>query len=166
MPQRCSFCGKTEKQHRGKPCVDPRLLKAPKPRELKLSEADLERYGTELLQHDDWRSLKTDPVKNYQWGKGFGEVGMADHLYLRYAQFLPPVDEVSRSFGQILWIEWKRRKGKPKPHQIEWIEIERERGALVWLADKDFVATPEGFFSHYKASGLMKKRITPSFELI
>jgi len=25
MSQRCSFCGKTEKQHGGKPCIDPLL---------------------------------------------------------------------------------------------------------------------------------------------
>ncbi len=28
MPQRCSFCGKTEKQHGGKACMDPQLLRA------------------------------------------------------------------------------------------------------------------------------------------
>lgn len=25
MPQRCGLCGKTEKQHKGKACVDPQL---------------------------------------------------------------------------------------------------------------------------------------------
>lgn len=147
--------------------------------ELKLSEADLEQYGTDLLILDGWRAFKTDPVSDRSRGKGFGEKGMADHLYLRYWSpdsrvfrgviTIPPSplgDAANLTLGEILWIEWKRRKGKAKPHQIEWIELERKRGALVWLADVDFVATPEGFFSHYQTSGLMRKRITPSFELI
>lgn len=44
MAQRCTYCGKTEKQHGGKPCMDPSLLHAlripielPKPKSRKES---------------------------------------------------------------------------------------------------------------------------------
>lgn len=133
------------------------------------SEADLENYGTQLLELDGWRSLKTDPVRNREWGKGFGEPGMADRQYLRYdcdpqSALYEVMNENDRqqlrAAGEILWIEWKRLKGKAEAHQLAWIRLERKRGALVWLAGKDFTATPEGFYAHYKASGLMRKQIS------
>lgn len=133
---------------------------------IKPSEADLEQYGTDLLALDGWRSLKTDPVTNREWGKGFGEVGMADRLYLRYLYDGPCCDrpehaathEVKAS-AQVLWIEWKRPGGKAKDQQRLWIDFERELGALVLLAGEDFLATPEGFLAWYRGSGLMRKNI-------
>lgn len=129
------------------------------------SETDLETYGTQLLELDGWRSLKTDPVSRKEWGKGFGELGMADRLYIRYRPELSEgvmVDfkTLATATTHVLWIEWKRLKGKAKPHQLAWIAAERKRGALVWLAGTDFPATPEGFFAHYQNSGLMRKRIS------
>ena len=143
---------------------------------LKISEADLERAATDLLAYDGWRSLKTDPVSRKEWGKGFGERGMADHLYLRYRdQYLQdgtrPVNwRISGSevfigplfyhcLSQVMWIEWKSLEGSPSARQIFWIENERSRGALVLLAGHDFPATYDGFLEWYRASGLMLRNI-------
>ena len=130
---------------------------AQQPTKVKLSEADLERYGTQLLENDGWRALKTDPVSRREWGKGFGELGMADYLYIRYACLSRLEDRAEKN--DVLWIEWKRLKGKVQANQTIWIRAEMSRGALVWLAGVDFEATPEGFFAHYKASGLCRKII-------
>jgi len=81
---------------------------------MKISEADIQRTCSELLEWDGWRALRTDPVsdratvdairraimgvpelnhvrelilkviKRCVRGKGFGELGMPDHLYIRY----------------------------------------------------------------------------------
>ena len=122
---------------------------------LKISEADLEKAGTDLLAWDGWRSLKCDPVSRREWGKGFGERGMADRLYLRYDRMNYCLNPV----GEILWIEWKRPKGKAKPHQRTWIESERARGALVLLAGEDFEATYDAFLEWYRKSGLARREI-------
>lgn len=166
---------------------------------IKPSETDLEKYGTDLLALDGWRSLKTDPVsdtgfanrlrqwimgvpalnhvrqlifdgiRKCLWGKGFGERGMADRLYIRYETdwwtnpccddplHKPSIKQLSRA--EVLWIEWKRLGGKAAPHQREWIAAERARGALVLLASEDFEATPEGFLVWYRGSGLMRRKI-------
>jgi hypothetical protein len=127
-------------------------------------EKALEAYGTDLLELDGWRTLKTDPVSRKEWGKGFGELGMADRLYIRYEPLGHATPDIL-SMAQVLWIEWKRiRPGrlaamKAQAHQKLWIEAERSRGALVWLAGVDFTATPEGFFTHYKDSGLLRRKI-------
>lgn len=133
---------------------------------VKLSEADLERQCSDLLALDGWRSLKTDPVSRREWGKGFGEKGMADRLYMRYRGGTE-IDVVistrecgpflKRQAAEVMWIEWKRLGGKAAPHQRIWIETERARGALVLLAGEDFPATFEGFGQWYKARGLMRR---------
>ena len=38
----------------------------------------------EYLQLDGWRPIRTDPVSDRARGKGFGELGMPDYLFLRY----------------------------------------------------------------------------------
>ena len=132
-----------------------------------LTEAQLQQFGTELLALDGWRPLRTDPVRNREWGKGFGEPGMPDYLYMRY-DTLPsqtrglPLDVIERvtSGAQVLWIEWKRVRNdrraanKAEQHQKQWHAAERARGALVLVAGEDFECTPEGFKSWYVASGL------------
>ncbi len=132
----------------------------------KLSEADLQKFGTDLLQADGWRPLRTDPVSRREWGKGFGEKGMPDYLYLRYGQIeteeqVPPcIRAVDYEDGHVLfadetlWIEWKRKGSKAEAHQKAWHAAERARGALVWVAGEDFEATPEAFKAFYLASGL------------
>ena len=125
---------------------------------LALSEADIAHTCSDLLQADGWRMLITDPVSDRARGKGFGELGMADRLYIRYNGCLrtPATGQ-----AQIIWIEWKRTvRGKPTkatPHQKAWHAAERARGALTLIAGQDFPATIEGFHSWYKASGLQRR---------
>lgn len=132
---------------------------------LELSEADIARTCSDLLQADGWRMLITDPVSDRARGKGFGELGMADRLYIRY---VPPRDKDKRRWridaavvAEILWIEWKRtRRGratKPTEHQVAWHEAERARGALTLIAGIDFPATIEGFREWYAASRLARR---------
>lgn len=132
-------------------------------------ERDLERAATDLLGLDGWRSLKTDPVSDRARAKGFGEVGMADWLYIRYLSQYSP--EWARHLiakrrptwmasTEVVWIEWKAPGGKATQHQLAWIAAERARGALVWLAGVDFPVTLEGFFQHYAASGLMRQKLS------
>lgn len=129
-------------------------LKAPR-----LSEADLEKACTELLAWDNWRPLKTDPVSQREWGKGFGEIGMADHLYIRYQYFGGSLSLPGQTVCQVMWIEWKRRGGKPRAEQKVWIQAERARGGVVILAGRDFEATVEGFLAWYRPSGLNRRPI-------
>jgi hypothetical protein len=128
-----------------------------------VTEAHIQQTCTQMLELDDWRSLRTSPVSNRARGVGFGELGMADHLYIRYGSETPakmrefmPGDE---TWAQVMWVEWKKLKGKAEPHQRIWIELERKRGALVLLAGEDFPASIEGFRAFYKTSGLMRRRI-------
>lgn len=121
------------------------------------SEAQLERACTELLALDSWRALRTDPVSRKEWGKGFGERGMPDHLYIRY--LFPPPAANAHECAQVLWCEYKSRTGKLRPHQIRWIEAERARGALVWVAGEGFPASIEGFAQAYAKSGLMRRKL-------
>lgn len=138
---------------------------APKPlkrndRIIAKSEAALEQTCTNILIQDGWRYLKTDPVSRRAHGKGFGELGMADGLYIRYRSSPPSClgctvpAEFCRS--EVMWIEWKREKGGVvADHQRDWHTAEREKGALVLVAGEDFPATIEGFCDWYQRSGLM-----------
>lgn len=143
-----------------------------------MSEADIERTCTNMLVLDGWRALKTNPVSNRARGAGFGELGMADHLYIRYHDrpALAPDMERDNSVlvlhapAQVIWIEWKRVKSvcretqavkatKAAIHQMDWHTLERKRGALTLIAGVDFPATIECFREWYKSSGLMRKEI-------
>lgn len=129
-----------------------------KPRSPKLTEAQLEKQCSDLLELDGWRSLKTDPVSRREWGKGFGEKGMADRLYIRYdADVPPPINRGLRSRADVMWIEWKTTTGRAEAHQVAWHTAERARGALVLLAGVDFPATFDGFATWYRNSGLMRR---------
>lgn len=134
-----------------------------------VSEALIEAECTKLLEQDGWRALRTDPVSDRGRGTGFGELGMADHLYFRYrlqdnlgfdyaavGRLAGPIFD---SICQVLWIEFKSAGGKPKKHQIEWHQKERARGALTWIAGVDFPASVAGFVEHYRISGLNRGRI-------
>ena len=131
-----------------------------------LSEADIARTCSDLLQADGWRMLITDPVSDRARGKGFGELGMADRLYIRYLHGAhlrcPTATAVLKApAAEVLGIEWKRTvRGKPTkatPHQKIWHATERARGALTLIAGEDFPATIEGFQAWYKASGLQRR---------
>ncbi|MGP0075593.1 MAG: hypothetical protein ACLPWF_27065 [Bryobacteraceae bacterium] len=126
-------------------------------RSVGLTEAHVEQTVTQFLELDGWRAIRTDPVSDRARGKGFGELGMPDHLYVRYGMPItrrnfsghPP--EI-QSGGQVLWVEFKRPGRKPTPHQLAWHEAERARGALVLVIDDiNF------FFAWYKRSGLARR---------
>lgn len=130
---------------------------------MNLFEKHIQQTCTEFLEWDGWRSLKTDPVSRREWGKGFGELGMADHFYIRYQRTAPV--HVERSFTEsseceFMWIEWKRKGGKAAQHQTAWHTLERKRGALTLIAGLDFPASIEGFKVWYRASGLQRKAIS------
>ena len=129
----------------------------------RILERDIERTCTDFLELDGWRSLKTDPVSRREWGKGFGEKGMADHLYIRYGRFNNATANPYRKPGamainaQVLWIEFKRRGGKAAAHQKAWHARERARGALTLILGEDCPASIEGFREFYMKSGLARR---------
>jgi hypothetical protein len=123
-----------------------------------LKESDIARTCSDYLEADGWRMIITDPVSDRQRGKGFGELGMADRLYIRY----PRGERTFKTFAQVLWIEWKRidKQGKTTKAtalQKSWHEAERARGALTWIAGEDFPASIEGFIEFYQASVLKRR---------
>ena len=121
------------------------------------SEADIERTVTEFLQLDGWRAIHTDPCSDRRRAKGFGELGMADHLYIRYKWLHPPLcdKEHFRPVSEVLWIEFKAPGKKPEPHQARWHDAERLRGALVMVVDDI-----DKFTEWYKSSGLCRRILT------
>lgn len=129
----------------------------------RLLEIDLARACTDLLALDGWRHLKTDPVSRREWGKGFGEKGMADSLYIRYlgGKSLKILAETPDLLAvtETMWIEWKIPKGRIAPHQHQWRELERKRGALALIAGIDFHASIEGFYRWYVQSGLKRREL-------
>lgn len=131
------------------------------------SEANIEQTITQWLALDGWIGLKTTPVSNRARGAGFGGLGMADYQYRRYL-YGPggAVDGVCQcgmregcACCEILWIEFKKLGGKAAAHQRDWIELERERGALVLLVGEDCPATIQGIQDWYRISGLMRKQL-------
>lgn len=128
-----------------------------------VSEAFIEAECTKRMEEDGWRALRTDPVSDRGRGKGFGELGMADHFYVRYSTPWDAEWPAARCDAQVLWIEFKRPGEKPKKHQTAWHTRERARGALTLIAGEDFPATVEGFIAWYRASGL-QRRISPAAE--
>ena len=141
----------------------------------KLREKDIARTCCDYLLLDGWRILNCEPMSRREYGKGFGEKGMADTLAIRYA--FPRLKDVRsahtleedrrnphdtplhRSYADVMWIEWKRSDGRAAPHQKTWHDSERSRGALTLIAGEDFEASIDGFLSWYKASGLNRGKI-------
>ncbi len=126
-----------------------------------MSESDIESACTKLLEDDGWRPLRTDPVSDRGRGKGFGEKGMADHLYLRYEHDDPTWDSPHPKYypwAEVIWIEYKSADGKLRKNQGPWHEIERSRGALTLIAGVDFPASVAGFVEWYRKSGLNRGR--------
>lgn len=124
---------------------------------MRVLEKHVEQTVREFMELDGWRVLKTDPVSRREWGKGFGEIGMPDLLFIRYGLPItrrgfsghPP--EI-QSAAQVIWVEVKRPGGKPRADQVAWIEGERSRGALVLVVDDIDV-----FKTWYLCSGLNRK---------
>jgi len=126
-------------------------------------ESEVEIGITAYLALDGWRSLKTDPCSDKRRGKGFGEIGMADRLYIRYGPCAraPLVSDTFMtliSMCEVMWVEMKRpRGGRVSEAQRTWHKIERERGALTLIAGQDFTPTVVGFREWYEKSGLMRR---------
>lgn len=123
------------------------------------SEALIEAECTKILEGDGWRALRTDPVSDRARGKGFGELGMADHLYIRYVYNHSWNTVEFKARVDLAWVEFKRAGEKAKKHQTEWHIKERARGALTLIAGEDFPASVEGFRKWYETSGL-KRQVT------
>ena len=146
------------------------MTKATSSNPLALTEKHLEEACSRVLELDGWRRLKTDPVSRREWGKGFGELGMADDLYIRYNDLLKKPAHISPCAAEVMWIEWKRLLGnvtvvsgaykatKAAQHQKDWHLLERKRGALTLIAGEDFPATFEGFMAWYRTSGFMRRQ--------
>ena len=125
----------------------------------RLREIDIQRQITDWLALDGWRGLRTDPCSDKARGKGFGELGMADYLYIRYSE--PPTPTLLlRSHAQVLWVEHKRPGGEPTPHQWTWHRAERARGALTAIAGRgcDFDGSLDDFIRWYRFVGLVRRR--------
>jgi hypothetical protein len=118
-------------------------------------ERELARECTKLLQLDGWRALPLEPISRREWGKGTGEIGQPDYLYLRYG-----LSAEQRSHAEVIFVEWKSPDGKVTAAQRLWHDVERERGALTAIAKVDFPATVDGFIGWYVKSGLCR-RIDP-----
>jgi hypothetical protein len=120
----------------------------------KLSEAHIQKAIVDLLVLDGWRAFRTDPVSDKSRGRGFGEIGMPDYLFLRYAPIsrieMDVVNDTQRA-DETLWIEFKAPGKKPAPAQRHWHAAERARGALVMVFD-----SIEGFRAWYRDSGLSR----------
>ena len=123
----------------------------------RLTEAQIERQCSDFLALDGWRGLKTDPCSDRTHAKGFGELGMADHLYIRYGDIRGSGTRIMSLGAEVVWIEWKRPGCSPTPRQVAWHVAERKRGALTMIAGVDFPASFEGFLAWYRNSGLLRK---------
>jgi hypothetical protein len=108
-----------------------------------ISEAHIQQTVREFLELDGWRAIRTDPVSDRSRGKGFGEIGMADYLFIRYRGQM--------GAAEAMWIEFKRKGEQPKPHQKAWLHAERLRGAIVMVVDDIDI-----FAAWYKTSGLCR----------
>lgn len=127
-------------------------------------ERDLAKACTELLQFDGWRAIPMEPISRREWGKGTGEIGQPDYLYIRYtfndirfssnpAKF----EAENRADAEVLWCEFKSRRGRVSAGQRLWHDVERKRGALTALAKVDFKPTVDGFWAWYQATGLVRR---------
>lgn len=128
-----------------------------------VTEALIQAECSKLLQEDGWRFLRTDPVSDRSRAKGFGEVGMADAMFLRYLHGdrirIPTGFAVLKSpAAEVIWIEFKAPKGVASKAQTAWHIKERARGALTLIAGQDFTASVAGFKSWYENSGLQRRQ--------
>jgi len=121
---------------------------------LKTKERDINNGICTLLALDDWHVFRMETVSRVEWGKFTGEPGMPDILAIRY---VPNTEQWAIS--DVLWIEGKSSSGRLADHQRLWIEAERKRGALVWIAGEDFAPDVDAFLELYKRSGLCRRQI-------
>lgn len=127
----------------------------------RITEKHVQDATVQFLELDGWRAIRTDPVSDRTRGKGFGEVGMPDYLFLRYSEaarsiLLIQMTALGRievlTDTQALFIEFKSPGGKLEEHQIRWHDTEAKRGALV-LTVNNF----DNFRAWYMQSGLVRR---------
>ena len=141
----CSF---PEKQKEGaNPSPSPDRLEAP-----------IQSECLNILERDGWRTLITNPCSDRSKGKGFGEVGMADALAIRYRRTVAASYTGFETDASVLWLEFKRGKGGIlSKAQRAWHIRERARGALTVILGEDCTASVESFTAWYRASGLQRR---------
>lgn len=123
----------------------------------KLSERHIEATCTDFLALDSWRCIKTDLA--HLRGLGVQEPGICDRLYIRYMPTVIGHTMPVAPYAEVLWCEWKAKKGVHSQKQKDWQASERARGALIWIAKVDFDPTIEAFQEFYRKSGLMRRKI-------
>jgi hypothetical protein len=132
------------------------------PRKYVIPEKNVQETVRDFMELDGWRAIRTDPVSDRARGKGFGEVGMPDYLFIRYwAGYEPttnariPENEADlRTEAQVLWIEFKRKSKLPTVTQMQWHITEINRGALVKVVDDI-----DDYILWYKDSGLCRRML-------
>ena len=128
--------------------------------QLRVTEADVQRAVVDMLAADGWRAIRTDPVSDRSRGKGFGEIGMPDYLFIRYhgaAEVCPDPQHrspVGQTAARLMWIEFKAPDKYETPNQRQWHIKERTRGGFVLV-----VSGVDDFREWYKTSGLMRNTI-------
>jgi hypothetical protein len=134
---------------------------------MRLAEKDIVRTIVDWLQLDGWRPIKMEPISRREWGKGTGETGQPDYLFVRYwnQQRKPePHDMIYNvahlaSGNSVFWCEFKNQKGRYSKAQIAWTAQERARGGVVLQVGMDCPGTIEGIQDWYRGSGLMRRKI-------
>lgn len=117
---------------------------------MKLSEKHIARTCREFMELDGWRAVGMEPISRREWGKGTGEIGQPDCLFLRYSWGVG---------AEVIWVEFKSKGGKVGINQSAWHARERQRGGIVWVATQDFDPTIESFQALYRRSGFMRRKI-------
>lgn len=111
-------------------------LRIDKSGKLLLSEADVVRQCIDWLEIHGWRCIRTGYGAIHRNGKAvehYGEEGMPDYLAIFYTDH--------GAAALVVWIEFKRpggtgaRKGTLSKLQRVWRDVERQRGAIVWVID-------------------------------
>lgn len=111
-------------------------LRIDKSGKLLLSESDVQRQCIDWLEIHGWRCIRTGYGAVHRNGKAvehYGEEGMPDFLAIFYTDM--------GAAALVVWIEFKRpggrgcRKGTLSALQRVWRDVERQRGAMVWVID-------------------------------
>ena len=153
----CLYCGNTKRRWveiEGNwvcsSCRTVLVRRAPDPDRL---EAPIQAECLKILEQDGWRILITNPCSDRSKGKGFGEIGMADAMAIRYSRVRP-----RDGYSEVLWIEFKRGKGGLlSKAQRAWHIRERARGAMTIILGEDCESSVEGWRKWYRASGLQRR---------
>jgi hypothetical protein len=122
------------------------------PRKYVIPEKNVQETVRDFMELDGWRAIRTDPVSDRARGKGFGEVGMPDYLFIRYGA--NPMAMLPASVAEVLWIEFKRKSKLPTVTQMQWHITEINRGALVKVVDDI-----DDYILWYKDSGLCRRML-------